>query len=86
MRSPLEEGGVVRTALFLLSKPLRDAFALIVWMASFFPQDIRWRDQQFYVRDKRLVPITRVCWVAGNKSRSLPAGRQSLDLRMHPGR
>jgi ceramide glucosyltransferase len=37
--------------------PLRDAFALIVWVASFFPQRIHWRDQQFYVRDKRLVPI-----------------------------
>ena len=37
--------------------PLRDAFAFIVWLASFFPQRIHWRDQQFYVRDKRLVPV-----------------------------
>ncbi|MFZ0979747.1 MAG: bacteriohopanetetrol glucosamine biosynthesis glycosyltransferase HpnI [Candidatus Acidiferrales bacterium] len=35
--------------------PLRDAFAFVVWLASFFPQRIHWRDQQFYVRKKRLV-------------------------------
>jgi ceramide glucosyltransferase len=35
--------------------PLRDAFALVVWVASFFPQRIHWRGQEFYVRDKRLV-------------------------------
>ena len=44
-----------RRKLWLL--PLRDAFAFVVWLASFFPQRIHWRDQQFYVRDKRLVPI-----------------------------
>ncbi len=37
--------------------PLRDAFAFIVWLASFFPQRIHWRGQQFLVRDKRLVPV-----------------------------
>jgi ceramide glucosyltransferase len=36
--------------------PLRDAFAFIVWLASFFPQRIHWRGREFYVRDKRLVP------------------------------
>ena len=35
--------------------PLRDAFAFVVWVASFFPQRIHWRGQEFYVRDKRLV-------------------------------
>jgi ceramide glucosyltransferase len=35
--------------------PLRDAFAFIVWLASFFPQRIHWRGQRFYVRNKRLV-------------------------------
>ncbi len=35
----------------------RDAFATIVWLSSFFPQRIHWRDRQFYVRDKRLVPF-----------------------------
>ena len=37
---------------------LRDAFAFAVWMASFFPQRIHWRDRQFRVRDKRLIPVT----------------------------
>jgi ceramide glucosyltransferase len=35
--------------------PLRDAFAFVVWVASFFPQRIHWRGREFYVRDKRLV-------------------------------
>ncbi len=39
--------------------PVRDAFAFIVWLASFFPQRIHWRGQQFYVRKKRLVPLPR---------------------------
>lgn len=37
--------------------PLRDLFAFVVWVASFFPQCIHWRDRKFYVRDKRLVPV-----------------------------
>ena len=37
--------------------PLRDAFAFVVWLASLFPHRIHWRDQQFYVRDKRLIPV-----------------------------
>ncbi len=36
--------------------PLRDAVAFIVWLLSFFPQRIHWRGQEFYIRDKRLVP------------------------------
>jgi ceramide glucosyltransferase len=51
---------LVRRKPWLL--PLRDAFALVVWLASFFPQRIHWRDQQFYVRDKRLVPIPPRQW------------------------
>jgi len=39
--------------------PLRDAFAFVVWLASFVPQRIHWRGQQFYVRKKRLVPVSR---------------------------
>lgn len=46
---------LVRSKPWML--PLRDAFAFIVWVASFFPQRIHWRDQEFYVRGKRLVPI-----------------------------
>jgi ceramide glucosyltransferase len=44
----------VRRHLELL--PLRDVFAFIVWLASFFPQRIHWRGREYYVRDKRLVP------------------------------
>jgi ceramide glucosyltransferase len=36
---------------------VRDVFATVVWLASFFPQRIHWRGHQFYVRDKRLVPV-----------------------------
>jgi ceramide glucosyltransferase len=38
--------------------PLREAFAFAAWLASFFPQRIHWRGQQFYVRDRRLVPVS----------------------------
>ena len=48
---------LVRQKLWML--PLRDAFAFVVWVASFFPQRIHWRDQEFHVRSKRLVPIPR---------------------------
>ena len=36
---------------------LRGAFAFVVWLASLFPQRIRWRGQEFRVRDKRLIPV-----------------------------
>lgn len=49
----MRDGGVRRHMELL---PLRDAFAFIVWLASFFPQRIHWRGREFYVRDKRLVP------------------------------
>jgi len=52
MKDPL-----VRQKIWML--PLRDAFAFIVWLASFCSQRIRWRDAQFYVRDKKLVPVER---------------------------
>jgi ceramide glucosyltransferase len=44
----------LRAKLALL--PVRDAFAFLVWLASFFPQRIRWRGKEFYVRNRRLVP------------------------------
>jgi ceramide glucosyltransferase len=44
----------LRAKLALL--PVRDAFAFLVWLTSFFPQRIRWRDKEFYVRNRRLVP------------------------------
>jgi ceramide glucosyltransferase len=46
---------LVRRQFWLL--PVRDAFAFIVWLASFFPQRIFWRGQQFQVRDKKLVAV-----------------------------
>jgi ceramide glucosyltransferase len=36
---------------------LRGAFAFVVWLASFIPQRIRWRGQEFRVRDRRLVAV-----------------------------
>ncbi len=50
LRDPL-----IRGKLWML--PVRDAFAFAVWLASFFPQKIRWRDREFQVREKRLVPV-----------------------------
>jgi len=44
----------LRAKLVLL--PVRDVFAFVVWLASFFPQRIRWRDKEFYVRNRRLIP------------------------------
>jgi ceramide glucosyltransferase len=38
--------------------PLRDAFAFVAWLASFFPQRIHWRGQQFHIRNRRLVPVS----------------------------
>lgn len=37
--------------------PLRDAFAFVVWVASFFPQRIHWRGREFYVRERKLVAV-----------------------------
>lgn len=47
---------LVLRKLWLL--PLRDVFAFTVWLASFFAQRIQWRDRQFRVRDRRLIPVT----------------------------
>jgi ceramide glucosyltransferase len=37
--------------------PFRGVFAFLAWVASFFPQRIHWRGQEFRVREKRLVPV-----------------------------
>jgi ceramide glucosyltransferase len=37
--------------------PLRDAFAFVVWVVSFFPQRIYWRGREFYVRERKLVAV-----------------------------
>jgi ceramide glucosyltransferase len=36
---------------------LRDGFAFFVWIASFFPQHIRWRGLEFRVRDRKLIAV-----------------------------
>jgi ceramide glucosyltransferase len=46
---------LVRQKFWML--PLRDAFGFVAWLASFFPQRIHWRGQEYYVRDKRLVSV-----------------------------
>jgi ceramide glucosyltransferase len=46
---------LVLRKLWLL--PVRDVFAFVVWMASFFAQRIHWRGRLFRVRDKKLVPV-----------------------------
>jgi len=45
----------LRARLALL--PVRDAFAFVVWLASFFPQRIQWRGKEFYVRERRLIAV-----------------------------
>ena len=47
--------GLLRRKMELL--PLRDLFAFVVWVVSFFPQRIHWRGKEFYVREKRLVAV-----------------------------
>jgi ceramide glucosyltransferase len=47
--------GLLRAKIELL--PLRDLFAFVVWVVSFFPQRIHWRGREFYVREKRLVAV-----------------------------
>jgi ceramide glucosyltransferase len=53
--SGMRDAGLRKNMELLL---LRDAFAFVVWVVSFFPQRILWRGKEFYVREKRLVPAT----------------------------
>jgi ceramide glucosyltransferase len=46
---------LVREKLWML--PLRDALGFVVWLVSFLPQRIHWRDREFYVREKRLISV-----------------------------
>ena len=36
--------------------PLWDAFAFLIWLASFTRRSLRWRDSDYYIRDGQLVP------------------------------
>jgi ceramide glucosyltransferase len=51
----LMEDTTARKRMWLV--PLRDAMAFFIWLWSFFPQRIHWRGQDFYIRDKQLVPV-----------------------------
>jgi ceramide glucosyltransferase len=37
--------------------PVWDAFAFLIWLASFTRRSLRWRDGQYYIRDGQLVPV-----------------------------
>jgi ceramide glucosyltransferase len=37
--------------------PMWDAFAFLIWLASFFRKSIRWRDREYYIRDGKLCPV-----------------------------
>src|SRR5580658_324943 len=45
----MKDRGALRKLWMLVP---RDAFAFVVWMASFFPQRIHWRDREYLVREK----------------------------------
>jgi len=38
--------------------PVWDALAFFIWVISFGRRSIRWRDQEYFIRDGRLVPAT----------------------------
>ena len=38
--------------------PVWDALAFFIWVISFGRRSIRWRDQEYFIRDGRLVPTT----------------------------
>jgi len=38
--------------------PVWDAFAFLVWLASFFRRTIRWRDGEYYIRDGMLLSVS----------------------------
>lgn len=46
---------LLRRKMYLV--PLRDAFAFVVWVKSFFTRRINWRGSWYTIRNKRLVPI-----------------------------
>jgi ceramide glucosyltransferase len=46
---------LLRRRMWML--PLRDAFAFVVWLASFFHNRIEWRGSHYAIRNKQLVPL-----------------------------
>ncbi len=64
---------VLRRNLHLV--PVRDAIAVVVWLASFFSNRISWRGVEFTIRKGRLVPVVDAAGDAsGIASRSGPGG------------
>ncbi len=45
---------LLRKKMYLV--PVRDGFAFVVWLTSFFKRRIEWRGSYYYIRNKRLVP------------------------------
>lgn len=39
--------------------PLWDAMAFVIWLISFGRKSVRWRDNDYYIRDGMLVPLVR---------------------------
>jgi ceramide glucosyltransferase len=46
---------LLRRRMWML--PARDAFACVVWLASFFHNRVEWRGSHYTIRDKQLVPL-----------------------------
>ena len=40
-----------------VTRPLWDAMAFVIWLASFTRSTIRWRDRDYYIRNGELVPV-----------------------------
>jgi len=38
--------------------PIWDALAFFLWLISFGRRSIRWRDQEYFIRNGQLVPVT----------------------------
>jgi len=59
--------GLKRRGLWkrMLLIPLWDAFAFLVWMVSFTRRSLRWRDNDYYIRNGELVPVATTA--AGNR-------------------
>lgn len=45
---------ILRRKMYLV--PVRDVFAFVVWLTSFFKRRIEWRGAEYYIVNKRLVP------------------------------
>jgi ceramide glucosyltransferase len=51
--------------------PVWDALAFAIWLISFSRNSIRWRDQEYFIRDGQLVPVAST--VAQDQRETAPA-------------